>query len=166
MASWLTIVSALLAVHLFTLEALAERAKRTGVTTLYRAPLGLRILLGTTIIAMVYGAGAVALSKEPRREWWVSVLLLGLAIFCASQWPADLGVSKTGIYEKKWLGLRKREFLWEHIASSAVAPDEDSVWVVVKSGATIKHTKYHVDRAGFIAQIKTYCRWLEPGRTL
>ena len=166
MPSWLTILCALLAIHLFALEALAERAKRTGETTLYRAPLGLRILLGTGIIGTVYGAGAVALSKDLRRDWWVSVLLLGLAMFCASQWPADLGVSKSGIYEKKWLGLRKKAVLWEDIASSAVAPDEDSVWVVAKSGTTIKHTKYHVDRAGFVAQMKTYCKWLEPGRGL
>ena len=74
MPSSLTILCALLAVHLFALEALAERAKRTGATTLYRAPRGLRILLGAAIIGMAYGAGAVALSKELRREWWVGVL--------------------------------------------------------------------------------------------
>jgi hypothetical protein len=166
MPSWFTILCALIAIHLFALEALAERAKRTGATTLYRAPLGLRIILGTAIISMIYGAGAVALSKELRRDWWVSVSLLGLAIFCASQWPADLGVSKSGVYEKKWLGLRRKVFLWKDIASAAEAPDEDSVWVVARSGTTIKHTKYHVDRAGFIAQMKTYRRWLEPGRAL
>jgi hypothetical protein len=166
MRSWLTVFCALLAARLFVLEALTEPAKRRGRTTLYRAALGLRILLGTAIIVMVYGAGSVALSKEFKRDWWVSVSLLGMATFCASQWPADLGVSKSGIYESKWLGLRKKAFLWEDIASSAVAPDEDSVWVVTRSGTTIKHTKYHVDRAGFIAQLKTHCRYLEPGRAL
>jgi hypothetical protein len=166
MPSWLTILCALLAVHLFALEAMAERAKRTGGITLYRAPLGFRILLGAAIIGMVYGAGAVALSEDFKRDWWVSVLLFGLAVFCASQWPADLGISKSEIYEKKWLGLRKKTFLWQDVASSAVAPAENSVWVVAKSGATIKHTTYHVDRAGFISQMKTYSRWLEPGRSL
>jgi len=141
MPSWLSILFALLAIHLFALEALAERAKRTGETALYRAPLGLRIILGTAIIGMVYGAGAVALSKELSRDWWVSVMLLGLAIVCTSQWPADLGVSKSGVYEKKWLGLRTKAFLWQGIASAAVASDEDSVWVVAMSGTTIKHTK-------------------------
>src|SRR5438034_2272133 len=34
MPSWLTILCALLAIHLFALEALADRAKRTGETTL------------------------------------------------------------------------------------------------------------------------------------
>jgi hypothetical protein len=111
MRTWLTVLCALLGAHLFVLEALAERAKRTGPTTLYRAALGLRILLGTAIIVMVYGAGVVALSKEFKRDWWVSVLLLGMATFCASQWPADLGVSKSGVYETKWLGLRKKTFL-------------------------------------------------------
>jgi len=77
-----------------------------------------------------------------------------------------VGVSKSEIYEKKWLGLRKKTFLWKDVASSAVAPDEDSVWVVAKSGATIKHTTYHIDRAGFISQMKTYGRWLEAGRSL
>jgi hypothetical protein len=166
MPDGLTILCALLAAHLFALEALAERAKRTGGITLYRAPLGLRILLGAAIIGMVYGAGTVALSKNVRRDSWVAVLLLGLALFCASQWPADLGVSKSEIYEKKWLGLRKKTFLWKDVASSAVAPDEDSVWVVAKSGSTIKHTTYHLDRAGFISEMKTYSRWLEPGRSL
>jgi hypothetical protein len=166
MPDGLTILCALLAAHLFALEALAERAKRTGGITLYRAPLGLRILLGAAIIGMVYGAGTVALSKNVRRDSWVAVLLLGLALFCASQWPADLGVSKSEIYEKKWLGLRKKTFLWKDVASSAVAPDEDSVWVVAKSGAAIKHTTYHLDRAGFISEMKTYSRWLEPGRSL
>jgi len=135
MPSWLTILCALLAVHLFALEALAERAKRTGGITLYRAPLGLRILLGAAIIGMVYGAGAVGLSEGLKRDCWVCVLLLGLAVFCASQWPADLGVSKSEIYEKKWLGLRKKTFLWNDVASSSASPDENSVWVVAKSGA-------------------------------
>ncbi len=56
-----------------------------------------------------------------------------------------------------------KTFLWKDVASSAEAPDEedeDSVWVVAKSGATIKHTTYHVDRAGFISQIKTYVELL------
>jgi hypothetical protein len=166
MHSWLTIGCALLAVHLFALEALAERAKRTGQTTLYRAPLGLRILLGTGIIAMVYGAGSVALSEDFKRDWWVFVMLLGLAIFCASQWPAELGVSKSGLYEKKWLGLRKRAFQWKEIVSAALYPSENSVCVVTVSGTTVKHTMYHVDRSGFINQMITYGKWLAPGRRL
>lgn len=166
MASGITIFCVLLAIHLFALEAFAERAKRTAGITLYRAPIGLRIVLGAAIIAMVYGAGSVALSKGPERELWVSYLLLGMAIFCASQWPPDLGISKSGIYEKKWLGLRKKTFLWKDVASAAFAPDEDCIWVVAKSGAIIKHTMYHVDREGFISQMRTHTRWLEPGRSL
>jgi hypothetical protein len=67
---------------------------------------------------------------------------------------------------KEMARAAQKTILWDDVASSAVAADENSVWVVAKSGTTIKHTKYHVDRAGFVAQIKTYCRWLEPGRAL
>ena len=85
MPSWLSIVCALLAVHMFALEALAERAKRAGAVTLYRAPVVMRVLFGTAIVAMVYGAGVVVLSEDFPRDWWVSVLLLGIAVFCAWQ---------------------------------------------------------------------------------
>lgn len=139
MASWALILCVLLAIHMFALEALAERAKSKGGITLYRPPVGFRLVLGAALIGMVYGAGVVALSDKFGQDWWVSVLLLGLAIFCASQWPADIGVSESGIFEKKWLGLRKRAFPWEDIASAKLNPVEDSIWVATKSGATIKN---------------------------
>jgi hypothetical protein len=166
MPSWLTIGCSLLGVRLLALEALAERAKRTGQAMLYRAPLGLRILLSAAIISMVYGAGSVALSDDFKRDWWVSVMLLGSALFCAATWPAELGVSESGLYEKKWLGLRKRVFQWNEIASAALDPSENSVCAVTVSGAMVKHSMYHVDRSGFIAQMTTYGKWLAPGRRL
>ena len=87
-------------------------------------------------------------------------MLFGMAMFCASQWPADLGVSESGIFEKKWFGIRKRMFQWQDVASAALDPAENSVCVVTKSGITIKHTMFHADRAGFIAQVKNYGIWL------
>ena len=166
MPSRLTILLAGIAVQWFAIEARAERARRAGETTLYRAPLGLRVLFGVALSGMVYGAGVFAFSGNFNRDWWVSASLVVTAFLCLSQWPADLGVSKTGIYEKQWFGLRKREFSWQEIASAAFNPSDESVSIVSKSGVTIKHAKYHVDRAGFIAQVKSYCRWLEPGRAL
>lgn len=166
MPSWLTIVVTGTAVHWIGIEARAERAKRKGEVTLYRAPLGLRLLFGLALPAMVYGAGEVALSDNFKHEWWVSTLLFAMAIFCALQWPPNLGVSDAGIYEENWLGLRRKSFRWEEIASAMESPSDDSVSVVSNSGATIKHTKYQVDRAGFIIQVKSYCRWLEPGGAL
>jgi hypothetical protein len=166
MPSWLTIVTAGLAIHWFAAEARAERAKRTGEITLYRAPLGLRMLLGVASLALVYGAGTVALSSNARHDWWVSGLLFAMAVFCLSQWPADLGLSKAGIYEQKWFGIHRRTFRWEEITSATHTPADDCVSIVSNSGYTIKHSKYHVDRTGFIAEVKTRCRWLEPGRAL
>lgn len=162
MPTWLTIVVSLIAVRWLAVEARAERARRDGETTLYRAPLGVRVLFGVGFLGMVYGAGVEALN----RDWWVSVLLAILGIFCLSQWPSELGVSKTGIFEHKWFGLRNRAFRWDEIASAMTNSSEDSVWVISDSSATIKHSKYHVDRSGFIAQMKRYCKWIEPGHAL
>jgi hypothetical protein len=99
MRSGIAILCALLAVYVLVWEASAERAKRKGAVTvtLYRATIGFRVLLGAGTLVMVYGAGAVDRSDNFRRDWWVSVLSFGLAVFCASQWPADLGVSESGI---------------------------------------------------------------------
>jgi len=160
MRSGIAILCALLAVYVVAWEASAERAERKGAVALYRATIGFRVLIGAGIIAMLYGAGAVARSDNFRRDWWVSVLLFGMAMFCASQWPADLGVSESGIFEKKWFGIRKRMFQWQDVASAALDPAENSVCVVTKSGITIKHTMFHADRAGFIAQVKNYGIWL------
>jgi hypothetical protein len=51
-------------------------------------------------------------------------------------------------------------FQWQDVASAALDPAENSVCVVTKSGITIKHTMFHADRAGFIAQVKNYGIWL------
>ena len=75
---------------------------------------------------MVYGAASVALSESFRQDWWVSALLLSMAIFCASQWPAELGVSKSGIYDKKWLGLQKKTFAWTRLRAQR--------WIHQKTG--------------------------------
>jgi hypothetical protein len=108
-------------------EASAERAKRKAAVTLYRAIIGLRVLFGGGTIAMLYGAGAVARSDNFRRDWWVSVLLFGLAMFCASQWPADLEISESRIFEKRWFGIRKRVFQWQDVASATSDPVEASL---------------------------------------
>jgi hypothetical protein len=166
MPSWLTILVSGIAVYWLANEARVERAKRDGEITLYRLGLGLRVLIVLAVPTMLYGAGAVAFSRNFSRDWWVSASLLALAVFFISQWPSDLGVSSVGIYEEKWFGLSKRTFRWEEIASAMANASEDSIWIVSKSGVTIKHSKYHVDRNGLIAQLKKYCNWLESGRTL
>jgi hypothetical protein len=126
----------------------------------------MRILFGASILLLVYGAGRVALSEDLTQDWWVSGLLLALAILCAFYWPADLELSESGIYERKWLGLQMRRFAWRDVASAAPNLADDSIDLVTNSGITIRHTKYHVDRAAFVAQVKAHCRWLELGERL
>ena len=93
-------------------------------------------------------------------------MFMGFAILIAFVWPADIGVSKSVIYERKWLGLWKKTIRWEDVDYVAADPTDNSVEVVSKGGSKIRHTKYHVDRRRFSEELKTRCRVLESGRAL
>jgi hypothetical protein len=160
--SWLYALAAILLVRWIPFEAFAERAIRRREAVLFRPPLGLRLLFGIAMPGLIYAAGAVALSRSSTRDWWLSGIFIGFAVLLAFEWPADIGVSRSaicsGTMEKSnpmgGRGLRYRD------------PTDNSVAVVSKCGLKIRHTKYHVDRADFVAEIKNRCRLLEPGQTL
>jgi hypothetical protein len=164
--SWLSVLAAILLVRWIAFEAFAERAIRKGDEVVFRPPFGLRLLFGIALPGFIYAAGAVALSENSREDWWLSALFIGFAILTAFVWPADIGVSKSAIYERKWLGLWKKTVRWEDVDYATADPTDNSVEVVSKSGFKIRHTKYHVDRRDFLAQLKNRCRLLEPGRAL
>ena len=164
--SWLFVLAAILLVRWIAFEAFAERAIRKGDEVLFRPPFGLRLLFGVALPGFIYAAGAVASSRNFKEHWWLSGMFIGFAVLIAYAWPPDIGVSKSAIYEQKWLGLWKKRVQWENVDYATADPTDDSVEVVSKSGLKIKHTKYHVDRRGFLAEIKNRCRLLEPGRAL
>ena len=164
--SWLFVIAAILLVRWLAFEAISERAAKNGDELLFRAPLGLRLLFGFALPGLVYAAGAVALSRGSRDEWWLSAIFIGFAILIAVVWPSDIRISNSAIDERKYLGLLKRSIRWEDVDYVVVDPADDSVEVVSKAGFTVKHTKYHVDRAEFLAKLKDHCRILEPGRAL
>lgn len=161
--SWLTVLAAILLVRWLGFEAVTERAVRKGNLLLFRAPTGLRLLFGFSLPGMVYAAGAVVLSQDSRRDWWLSIIFIGFATLIAYIWPADIGLSKSAIYEQKWLGLWKKTVPWEDVDYATADPADNSVEVVSKSGVSIRHTKYHVDRRDFLAEIRNRCRFLEAG---
>lgn len=164
--SWLFVLAAILLVRWIAFESFAERAISKGDEVLFRPPFVLRLLFGFTLPGFNYAAGAVALSENSRQDWWLSAMFISFAILIAFVWPADIGVSKSAIYERKWLGLWKKTVRWEDVDYATSDPTDNSVEVVAKSGFKIRHTKYHVDRGDFLAELKNHCRILEPGRAL
>jgi hypothetical protein len=158
--SWITILASLLLIRWLAVEALAERAIRRGAVLLFRAPLGLRLLFGFCIPGFVYGAASAA-AQNFRANWWLSATFLFFAVFTLAVWPADIGISASGVFEHKYLGLQKRAICWEDAAYAATDPGEKSVTVGSKAGLEIRHTKYHVDRFRFVEELRRR-KLLEP----
>src|SRR5262249_25876260 len=139
---------------------------KKGDEVLFRPPFGLRLLFGIAVPGFIYAAGAVAFTANSGEDWWLSAMFVSFAILTALMWPADIGLSKSAIYERKWLGLWKKAVRWEDVDYATADPTDNSVEVVSKSGFKIKHTKYHVDRQDFVAELRNRCRLIEPGRAL
>jgi hypothetical protein len=161
--SWLSVLATILLVRWLALEAFTESAIKKGEELVYRPPFGIRFLFGTATPGFIYAAGAVLLSKGQRENWWLSGMFLGFALLIVCVWPADIGLSKSHIYARKWLGVWKRAFRWEDVDYATVDPSDDSVDVVSKGGLRIKHTRYHVDRRGFIREVTNRCKVFRPG---
>lgn len=164
--SWLTLFAAIFLGRWLAAEAVTEQALRRRNLLIFRAPIGLRLLFGFCVPGMVYAAGAVAYSENSRNQWWLSAMFLGFAAWIAYFWPADIGVSKSGIYEQEWLGLWKKTIQWDDVTYATADGPENSVIVVSKSGYRIRHTKYHVDRMDFLHQLTIHGKLLKPGRGL
>lgn len=157
-SNWISILAAIFLVRWIAFEALAERATRRGDEVLFRPSFGLRLLFGIALPGFIYAAGAVVLSEDSREAWWLSLIFVGFATLVVLVWPADIGVSTTGIYKRKWLGLYKKTIRWEDVDYATTDPSDNSVRVVAKSGFTIQHTRYHIDRQTFLATLKSRCR--------
>jgi hypothetical protein len=128
--------------------------------------MGMRILFSAGTVAMFYGAMVVAPSKDAARDWWVSTLLVGLGMFAVASWPAEIGVSDSASYIKKLFRSRKNKLRVERDRVRCLLSCEKSVGVVSKSGCTIRHTMYDIDRTGFISQLEAKGQWLAAGRAL
>jgi hypothetical protein len=154
--SWITVVAVVLLVRWLAWEASAERAVQKSDVLVFRAPALLRILFGFAVPTMVYGAGSVVASGKFRQEWWVSLTLLVMAVSIVWMWPSDIRLSNDGIVQRRLLGLWARRFAWGDVEYLRPDPSEDSFEVVSTAGRAIKHTKYHVDRERFVAEVKRH----------
>lgn len=144
--SWLFVLAAILLVRWIAFEAFAERAIRKGDEALFRAPFGLRLLFGVALPGFIYAAGAVASSRNSNEHWWLSGMFIGFAVLIAYAGPPDIGVSKSAIYEQKWLGLWKERVQWENVDYATADPTDDSVNVALRRFWPAWHAEELLDR--------------------
>jgi hypothetical protein len=150
--SAIEIAAVIFAVRFVSGEAAFEHASRRGDLLVFRPVLGLRLLIGLAIVVVLLTILEAA--PEPHEVLWGS-LLIAMMIGIYAVMPGTILVDRTSIRETRWFGLRRTRILWSEVSSAA--PDIDNaVMVRAKDGRGIKHSRYHVDRAGFIQTLRMY----------
>ncbi len=149
---WLPIAAAIFAARFVAGEAVFEHASRRGNTLVFRPVLGLRLLFGTGIPLCLYATPQVVKEGTP----WLAAIGLGGAVGLFLLWRGTILVDASSIRETRWFGLRRISIPWGEV-QFAGDDLENSVTVRTKDDRVIQHTRYHVDRRGFIEALKQYC---------
>ena len=153
---WLPVAAAVFAARFIAGEALFEHASRRGDTTVFRPVLGLRILFGIGIPFLLYETPQVV------RIGGLFDVMLGLIVGVGGAtaaflfWTGTILVDSSSIRETRWFGLKRTRIPWSEV-QFAGNDVENTVTIRSKDDKLIKHTQYHVDRAGFIEALKQYC---------
>jgi hypothetical protein len=151
-SSMLTITVSIGAVSWFAIEALWTRAKTRDGYCVYCAPKGLRILYFSAVPAFIYGAIVNCLNDSGER--WVSLLLLACTTSFIYAFPATILVSQKQIMSVRWFGIKTTKMDWREADCIYLIPENNSVVVQDKQQRRIVHTAHHIDRAGFIEQVR------------
>lgn len=128
----------LIAIRLLYIEAdLAHAKVRRGVLV-FRAGLGIRLLIG----AMIVGLSTLIVKEFDTEEWWVLsgsalFVVLGLVI-----WPS-VTITETGVDRQIWW-RRVRSIPWNDV-SGIERSASGEIQVFGKKGQRISFTRYHVD---------------------
>src|SRR4051812_49203418 len=110
----------MLLVRLAASEAQYQRAKRVGEIFRFPPGIGFRLIWGLGSPFLVYVTYRLWLESWQTGEWWFPVLsglwALGTLLFR----PPDIEVRPDGVYELRFLGLRKKRILWQGAAARFV----------------------------------------------
>jgi hypothetical protein len=139
------------AINWFSLQARWARPRNRDGYTEYPVPAALRLLLSIAISCLIYGSIANFLNRGSER--WVSLLLIGLALFCLYFTPPTIVCSREQLVSIKWYGIKKITMNWSEVISVYLNPQDNSITVRDKLGHTIVHTNYNVGRPQFIEQV-------------
>ena len=158
---WLPIAAAIFAARFVAGEAVFEHASRRGGATIFRPVLGLRFLFGIGIPFLLYATPRVIKEGNPI----LAPICLGGALAVFALWPGTILVDSTSIRETRWFGLRRVSIPWGEV-QFAGDDVENSVTIRAKVDRVIQHSRYHVDRRGFIEALKqccANCAYNDPG---
>lgn len=129
----------LIAIRLLYVEANLAHAKVRRGVLVFRAGLGMRLLIG----GMIVGLSILIIKELDTEEWWVLsgsalFVILGLVV-----WPSVITVSETGVDQHTWW-RRVRMIPWNDV-SGIERSASGEIQVFGKKGQCIGFTRYHVD---------------------
>jgi hypothetical protein len=148
----LTMILSIGAIHWFAAEALWEKSKTRNLYKEYPIPLGLRLLFAVIIPLFIYGS-----IDNIRRggRIWTSALLLAFVLFWTFFTPPKILFSAERIVSIKWYGFKKTTINWRDVIGVFSNPGDNSIVIRDKLDHTIVHTRYNIDRTGFLEQINS-----------
>ena len=152
MNSWISIAVSLLAIYLASNEGRWQLARRKGVNLIYAVG---------WFVRSIYLVGVFAypvLAAMPSNDRFTAAGLLIIPITLVVTWPKTIVLNEQGVTELRWGGLLKRSVVWSNVMHGVriQTSQESEVQLILGRGSPIVHSKYHVDRSGFVREISKH----------
>ena len=146
---------ALFLVRFIALEAVFQRAKRTGSSTRFPVGIGLRILFRLGGPLLIFVGYKMTRGASSVFDQATAVLVAAMGIGCLIGEPGEIIVTPDGLVQTYLLGLKERTILWRGAAASNSRAVKE-VLVIGGDGTTITHSRYHVGQLEFIDELERH----------
>lgn len=134
--------------RLLYMEARLTHSSAKGNLLIFRAGIGIRVLFGIGII----GFSTLTLSSIGHEEVWLLAIGAALVICGCFAWPATVMISEQGVQRSLWW-RGALTIPWNDISGIERNAGGDTQ-VFGKSGQSITFTRFHVDPARFVEEVK------------
>jgi hypothetical protein len=146
---------ALFLVRFIALEAVFQRAKRSGSSVHFPVGVGLRMLFRLGGPFLIFVGYKMSQQASSRFDQVTAVLVAAMGVGCLLGEPGEIVSTPGGLVQKSLLGLRKRTIGWQAAAASHPQGLRE-VLVIGNNGTTITHSQYHVGQSEFVHELKEH----------
>lgn len=154
-SSW-TLGIVIFGVRFIAMEATFERSSRLKDAVRYRPVLGLRLCYGLGLPISLMGAFQIARQNNLKEDWRFLIIFLAMALGTLVSWQHTILITRTGVTESRWFGIKPVTITWPELEYATREPDRNTK-IVAKDGRSITHSKYHVDPVGFVDELRKHC---------
>jgi len=156
----IAIFVSLLMVRFIAMEAIYQRARRTGSGLRFPVGIGLRILLRVGGPIGIYTGYKMLGESATGFDTVVAIAVALLGSSCILVEPGEITTGPEGIKQKKCLGLQTRFVPWERAAARYVSGLRE-VLVIGRNGTFITHSQYHVGQEQFLHELTRHAVFLQ-----